>query len=72
MSFFIKITGMGRRNYRLHASNERAMLFVVFTFGEMVIAVAAYFKGNGNVHWNMIYFSMMAFLIAVGLFLGTR
>lgn len=70
MSFFIKITGMGGGTIDFMHLTERAMLFVVFTFGEMVIAVAAYFKGNGNVHWNMIYFSMMAFLIAVGLFLG--
>ncbi len=49
---------------------ERAMLYVVFTFGEMIIAVAAYFNGNGNGSLNTIYFSLMAFLIVVGLFLS--
>lgn len=48
---------------------ERAMLYVVFTFGEMIIAVAAYFTGDGSWNWNTIYFSLMAFLIVVGLFL---
>ena len=32
----------------MHLS-ERAMLFVVFTFGEMIIAVASYFDGDGMV-----------------------
>ena len=49
---------------------ERAMLFVVFTFGEMIIAVASYFTGDGTVDLNTIYFSLMAFLIVVGLFLS--
>lgn len=46
---------------------ERAMLYVVFTFGEMIIAVAAYF--GSDVTPNALYFSLMAFLIVVGLFL---
>ena len=45
--------------------SERAMLYVVFTFGEMVIAIAEYFDGELN--FNSIYFSLMAFLIVVGL-----
>lgn len=49
---------------------ERAMLYVVFTFGEMIIAVATYFAGDGNWNWNTIYYSLMAFLIVVGLFLS--
>lgn len=49
---------------------ERAMLFVVFTFGEMIIAVASYFTGDGTVDFNTIYFSVMAFLIVVGMFLS--
>ncbi len=53
----------------MHLS-ERAMLFVVFTFGEMIIAVASYFMGDGTVSINTIYFSLMAFLIVVGLFLS--
>ncbi len=49
---------------------ERAMLYVVFTFGEMIIAVASYFNGNGSWNTNTVYFSLMAFLIVVGLFLS--
>ena len=44
---------------------ERAMLYVVFTFGEMIIGLSGYFDG---VSANGIYFSIMAFLIVVGLF----
>lgn len=47
--------------------SERAMLYVVFTFGEMIIAIASYFEGDFN--FNSLYFSFMAFLIVVGLFL---
>ena len=49
---------------------ERAMLYVVFTFGEMIITLASYFTGDGSWSWNTIYFSLMAFLIVVGLFLS--
>lgn len=49
---------------------ERAMLFVVLTFGEMIIAVASYFAGDGKFEMNDFYFSLMAFLIVVGLFLS--
>lgn len=45
---------------------ERAMLYVVFTFGEMIIAVSDYFRGDFG--FNTIYFSLMGFLIVVGLF----
>ena len=48
--------------------SERAMLYVVFTFGEMIIAIAGYFEGDFSL--NNLYFSLMAFLIVVGLFLG--
>ena len=48
--------------------SERAMLYVVFTFGEMIIATASYF--GGGISANGIYFAGMAFLIVVGLFLG--
>ena len=48
---------------------ERAMLYVVFTFGEMIIAVASYFNGDGSWNTANVYFSLMAFLIVVGLFL---
>ena len=47
---------------------ERAMLYVVFTFGEMIIAIAGYF--SGGVSLNGIYFSLMAFGIVAGLFLS--
>ena len=47
---------------------ERAMLYVVFTFGEMIIAIATYFQGKMGFH--TIYFSIMGFLIVVGLFLS--
>lgn len=47
---------------------ERAMLYVVFTFGEMIIVIASYF--SGELTFNNMYFSFMAFLIVVGLFLS--
>ena len=46
---------------------ERAMLYVVFTFGEMIIAIASYFEGG--LTGSSVYFSGMCFLIVVGLFL---
>ena len=49
---------------------ERAMLYVVFTFGEMIIVVSAYFIGKGNFDTSVIYFSLMAFLIVAGLFVS--
>ena len=47
---------------------ERVMLYVVFTFGEMVVAIAAYVEGGFGV--STVYFSLMAFLIVGGLFLS--
>ena len=47
--------------------SERAMLYVVFTFGEMIIVTADYFEGDFTL--RSLYFSLMAFLIVVGLFL---
>ncbi len=49
---------------------ERAMLYVVFTFGEMIIVVSAYFVGGGSFDWSVIYFSLMCFLIVAGLFVS--
>lgn len=46
---------------------ERVMLFVVFTFGEMIISISGYFEGG--VTFRSVYFSFMAFLIVAGLFL---
>lgn len=48
--------------------SERAMLYVVFTFGEMIIAIASYFEGKFTL--NTLYFALMGFLIVVGLFLS--
>ncbi len=47
--------------------SERAMLYVVFTFGEMIITIASYFEGGFSL--NTVYFSAMCFLIVVALFL---
>ena len=46
---------------------ERVMLYVVFTFGEMIISISGYFGGGFNL--RSVYFSLMAFLIVAGLFL---
>lgn len=48
--------------------SERAMLYVVFTFGEMIIAVSSYFEGGFSFH--NVYFALMAFMIVAGLFLS--
>ena len=45
---------------------ERVMLYVVFTFGEMLIGIASYFEGGFTL--NSVYYSLMAFLIVAGLF----
>ncbi|MBP3902513.1 MAG: low temperature requirement protein A [Blautia sp.] len=47
---------------------ERMMLYIVFTFGEMIITLADYFEGG--ISANTIYFSLMGFLIVAGLFLS--
>ena len=47
---------------------ERAMLYVVFTFGEMIISLSGYFDGEFS--FNSLYFSVMGFLIVVTLFLS--
>ena len=47
---------------------ERAMLYVVFTFGEMIIGIAGYFEEK--ISLTNLYFSLMVFLIAVALFLS--
>ena len=51
----------------MHLS-ERTMLFVVFTFGEMIIAVSGYFDESATI--SNFYFALMVFLIIVGLFLS--
>ena len=64
------LTGRGstRKSVDFAHLSERAMLYVVFTFGEMVIAISGYFEGD--ISFQNIYFSLMAFLIVVGLFLS--
>ena len=47
---------------------ERVMLYVVFTFGEMIIVIADYFEGGLSA--STIYFSACAFLIVAGLFMS--
>ena len=48
--------------------SERAMLYVVFTFGEMIISLAGYFDGAFSL--RSTYFALMGFLIVAGLFLS--
>ena len=47
---------------------ERVMLYVVFTFGEMIIGISGYFSGGFEL--RNVYFSLMGFLIVVGLFVS--
>lgn len=69
------LTAMGRKRSPggaidfMHLT-ERAMLYVVFTFGEMIIVISAYFIGDGSFSWSIIYFSLMCFLIVAGLFVS--
>ena len=46
---------------------ERVMLFVVFTFGETIVSLGAYF--SGALSFSSVYLSLMAFLIVAGMFL---
>lgn len=48
--------------------SERAMLYMVFTFGEMIIVISSYF--TEELAFNTFYFSLMAFLIVIGLLLS--
>ena len=48
--------------------SERAMLYVVFTFGEMIITIAPYFAGVKSA--SDVFFSTAVFLIVVGLLLS--
>lgn len=47
---------------------ERVMLYVVFTFGEMIIAISSYFSEDFSL--NTLFFSLCAFLIVVSLFMS--
>lgn len=46
---------------------ERVMLFVVFTFGETIVAIGSYFAGTFTL--SSLYLALMAFLIVAGMFL---
>ena len=48
--------------------SERVMLYIVFTFGEMILGITGYFSGGFSL--SAVYFSLMAFLIVAGLFSG--
>ncbi len=69
MTLFSKRAGVSGMIDFSHLT-ERAMLYVVFTFGEMIVVISSYFAGNGSFDWNIIYFSLMGFLVVVGLFLS--
>ena len=47
---------------------ERVMLYIVVTFGEMIVSIAVYFEDAFSFH--TVYFSLLAFLIVAGLFLS--
>lgn len=69
----IACTVIGRKKIDLIAIDfphlsERVMLYVVFTFGEMIIAISGYFSGDFSP--SGVYFSLCAFLIVVGLFMS--
>ena len=73
MIFGLVMTVLGRERADLVALDfthltERIMLYIVFSFGEMIIAVSIYF--SGRVTANGIYYALMAFLIVVGLFMS--
>lgn len=69
LTFVGRASSVGGQVDFMHLT-ERAMLYVVFTFGEMVIGVAGYFTGGGRFDPSVIYYSLLTFLIAVGLFLS--
>ena len=47
---------------------ERVMLYVVLTFGEMIVSIAVYFDDPFSI--STLFYSIMAFLIVAGLFLS--
>lgn len=48
--------------------SERVMLFIVFTFGEMIVSISSYFRDVFS--WQVIYFSLAGFLMVIGLFMS--
>ena len=47
---------------------ERVMLYIVLTFGEMIVSITGYFETPFS--FNTLYFSLLTFLIVAGLFLS--
>ena len=47
---------------------ERVMLYIVFTFGEMILGITGYFDGGFSL--KSVYYSLMAFALVAGLFSG--
>ena len=73
MLFAVAMTVINRKKMDLIAVDfphltERVMLYVVFTFGEMIIAISGYFEGGFNL--SSFYYALCAFLIVVGLFMS--
>ena len=67
----IVFTVAGRKRLDLVAVDfphltERVMLYVVFTFGEMIIAISVYFEETFTL--TTFYYALCAFLIVAGLF----
>lgn len=48
--------------------SERVMLFVVFTFGEMIVSISSYFRDTFT--FQTVYFSLAGFLLIIGLFMS--
>lgn len=73
MVFGIAATILQRKKLDLVAVDfphltERVMLYVVFTFGEMIISISGYFSGSFTL--MKLYLSLCGFLIVVGLFMS--
>lgn len=68
----VLIAVMGKANKLLEVDfphlTERVMLYVVLTFGEMIIGIASHF--GGKITPASIFYSLIPFLITVGLFLS--
>ncbi|MBD5560228.1 MAG: hypothetical protein HDQ87_07730 [Clostridia bacterium] len=48
--------------------SERVMLFIVFTFGEMIVSISTYFEDV--LSWQVLYFSLTSFAMVAGLFMS--
>ena len=63
---FLAVPGLVKNPANFAHLTERVMLYVVFTFGEMIIIVAEYFADG--LSFETVYFAMTSFLIVAGLF----